>query len=86
MPDEDMRAMLWKTLIPPAAPLEEEIAWSELGDAFELSGGHIRNAVLRAALEAASADAEISEEMLWRSAEEECREMGMLVPGGRGLL
>lgn len=51
-PDAATRAKLWRKLIPEAAPLAADVDFDELGQRFELSGGHIKSAVFRAAVEA----------------------------------
>jgi SpoVK/Ycf46/Vps4 family AAA+-type ATPase len=51
-PDAATRAKLWRMLIPTAAPLAPDVDFDELGARFEISGGHIKSAVFRAAVEA----------------------------------
>jgi len=53
MPDAPQRAQIWRRLIPPEAPLSDDVDTEELGERFEMSGGHIKNAVLTAAVRAA---------------------------------
>jgi AAA+ superfamily predicted ATPase len=79
MPDAIARAHLWWRLLPPRAPVEEGIDFERLGQDFALSGGHIRNAVLRAAVQAAERGAPLSEEQLYDAGLTEQREMGSLV-------
>ena len=50
-PDAAIRTKLWRMLIPTAAPLAPGVDFDELGSRFELSGGHIKSAVFRAAVE-----------------------------------
>ena len=72
LPDARARAAIWRTLLPADAPLAGDVDVAQLGRAFELSGGAIRNAVLAAALEAASLPAgerRITLAMLVRGAE-----------------
>lgn len=52
MPTPDMRAQIWKRMIPAKAPIAKNIDWDRLAK-VELSGGYIKNAVLRAARMAA---------------------------------
>ncbi len=78
-PDAKARQKLWQTLVPPHAPIDDDINWAELGDGFELTGGHIRNAILRAAIDAAATRTAISHTMLHNAAVAESREMGHLV-------
>lgn len=51
-PDAATRAKLWRMLIPKEAPLAADVNFDELGARFEISGGHIKSAVFRAAVEA----------------------------------
>ncbi|GLC47982.1 hypothetical protein PLESTB_000046300 [Pleodorina starrii] len=53
MPDAALRAKLWRAAVPQQTPLAGDVDWSALGDRHELSGGAIRNAVIRAATRAA---------------------------------
>ncbi len=80
LPEAEHRILLWKRLLPPAAPIGE-VDWAKLAGKFELSGGHIKGAVLRAAVQAADAGEPINHKMLWDAAIAETREMGSLVLG-----
>jgi len=51
-PDALTRTKLWRLLIPAAAPLKEDVDFEQLGQSFELTGGHLKSAVFRAAVEA----------------------------------
>lgn len=79
MPDAKQRAALWERLIPPGAPTADDIDFSVLGDYFEMSGGHIKNAVFRAAVRAATLKTAISHDMLYDAALQEYREMGHII-------
>ncbi len=79
MPERGLRAELWRKLLPPHAPCAPNIDWDTLGADFEFSGGHIRNAVLRAAVHAADRAAPIDHDLLYEAAAAESREMGKLV-------
>jgi hypothetical protein len=50
-----------------------------LADTFEMSGGHIRNAVLKAAISAAADEQPISMPHLAKAAIDEAHAMGMLL-------
>ncbi len=78
MPDEAERAALWDRLIPPEMPREGDIDFEWLARKHKLSGGHIRNAVLRAAFFAADAGSGLSNELLHKAARAEAREAGRL--------
>lgn len=74
LPDAYARAAIWRRLLPADAPITKDVDVMALAKLFELSGGLIRNAVLTAALEAASAKASerrITHAMLERAAEEQ---------------
>ena len=77
-PDAKQRAEIWKTLIPSECPIEEGIAFEALGENFELSGGYIKNAILRAAYRAAAENTHISMAHIENSAEQECRNAGKI--------
>ena len=78
-PDEEARLALWQKMLPPEAPLEGPIAWQKLAAGYDLSGGHIKNAVLRAAFRAADRKDAIRMSDLQQAAIVECRETGRLV-------
>ena len=82
-PDARDRARIWKRLLPAAAPLADDIDFEVLGKDFELSGGCIKNSVLRAAYKAAERKSLIDMELLEASGLQEYREMGKLVPNRR---
>lgn len=79
MPEANLRAQLWQRMLPPEASVESNIDFAWLGEQFEMSGGNIRNATLRAAFYAAEADGIITHEFLYKAAVAEAREMGMVV-------
>ena len=80
-PDADARAKLWRVTIPSQAELEAGVDWRKLADGYDLSGGHIKNAVLRAAILAAAEGSGIGFRHLQQAARAEYREMGKLVLG-----
>ncbi len=53
-PEAATRATIWRHLLPDTAPLAPDLDFDMLGDCYELSGGSIKNAVLRAAYRAAA--------------------------------
>jgi ATP-dependent 26S proteasome regulatory subunit len=79
LPDAELRARLWQTMLPSQARVEDDIEFEYLGREFEMSGGNIRNAVLRAAFYAAEGDGIITHDLLYQAALAEAREMGMVV-------
>ncbi|HAN32277.1 MAG TPA: hypothetical protein DCQ06_11825 [Myxococcales bacterium] len=82
-PSSEERQKMWEVMLPEELPLDEEgdpADWQWLGESFELSGGHIRNAVLRSAMLAAEADMEVGMRHLYDAAAAEYRELGKLAP------
>jgi len=51
-PDAAARAKLWRLLIPKEAPTKDDVDFGVLGEKFDLTGGAIKSAVFRAAVEA----------------------------------
>lgn len=84
-PDAEHRALLWKAMLPDEAKVEKNIEFDYLGVAFEMCGGNIRNAVLRAAFYAADEGTSITFEHLYRAALSEAAEMGMVVRDEEGV-
>jgi ATP-dependent 26S proteasome regulatory subunit len=78
-PDGASRALIWRRLIPPEAPLGADVDFNVLGQKYELSGGHIKNAVLRAACRAMAREKPMNMRILRDAAETEYRLSGRLV-------
>jgi len=79
MPDGETRGRLFKSSIPKNAPVRSDIPFDLLGEQFELSGGHIKQAVLKAAFYAKRDNCEIGLTQLTEATVAECRELGMLM-------
>ena len=74
------RERLWRTLLPAATPILGKLDFRALATEFEgMCGGHIRNAVLRAAFLAASEQGGLVQEHLVRAARTESRNMGKML-------
>jgi len=80
-PDLQTREELWRQMMPATARLSDDIKWDKLAGAFDFAGGHIRNAILRAAFFAAEADEPICHAHLFDAAVKEARQLGHLVRG-----
>jgi hypothetical protein len=79
----DERRRLWRALLPKAAPTHGELELDRLAEKFEMTGGYIRNAVLRAAFLAADEDAPITSGHLAHAAQLEYEAMGKIVAHSR---
>jgi SpoVK/Ycf46/Vps4 family AAA+-type ATPase len=78
LPEAEERKRLWRAMLPDEALHGPELDLSSLAQRFEMSGGYIRNAVLRAAFLAAAEDRMIGLPDLKRAAELEYAAMGKI--------
>ena len=84
-PELEERERLWKQLLPPSTNLHEGVDFHALAEKFDMTGGYIKNAVVRAAVIAARAGRAMMADDLWAGAHHEYAEMGKVMPqlGGR---
>ena len=82
-PDEDTRAALWRAHIPPSVPRGEELVFDDLARKYQMSGGYIRNACLRAMFLAAQEETTLHQHHLERAVALEFAEMGKLSTTGK---
>jgi hypothetical protein len=81
-PDEDTRAELWRTHLPRELPRAGELTFDVLARKYQLSGGYIRNACLRAAFLAAQEETSLHQHHLERAVALEFAELGKLSTTG----
>jgi SpoVK/Ycf46/Vps4 family AAA+-type ATPase len=81
-PDEETRAALWRSHLPPALPRAHELTFDALARKYQISGGYIRNACLRAAFLAAQEERPLHQEHLERAVALEFAEQGKLTTSG----
>ena len=81
IPEPPVRASLWRSMFPPEAPLAADVDWQRLAEKFEMAGGYIKKAAIRAAARALArgSDATITAADLELAALLEYREMGRVV-------
>ena len=79
LPEEAERCRLWQSMFPAAVPLAPDIDWDMLAKRFEMAGGYIKKAALRAALMAAETQRPITTADLLEAARHEYREMGRII-------
>ncbi len=79
VPEPDERARLWRTLLPTEATIAGDIDFDLLADRFEMTGGYIKNAALRAAFLAADEGGAIAMRHLVRAARAEYQAMGKVI-------
>jgi hypothetical protein len=70
-------------MLPDKAERSSDIAFGELATKFVMSGGYIKNAVLRAAFLCAEDGTPISNDHMWRAARAEYEAMGKVSHQGR---
>lgn len=81
IPDTKARLTLWNKFLSPAIPRANDVNLNFLADIYELSGGHIKEAVLRAASIAyASNNRVVTQELLIKSIHLEFKKLGKLLP------
>lgn len=81
-PDEETREQLWQAHLPPELPVAGPLALAELARKYQLSGGYIRNACLRAAFIAAQDETPLHQRHLERAVALEFAENGKLSTSG----
>ncbi|HEY0251054.1 MAG TPA: AAA family ATPase, partial [Kofleriaceae bacterium] len=79
VPEVEERTRLWRSFVPPRAPVALDVDYSELAREFELSGGYIKNAAVRAAFLAASSGRIITMDLLRHASALELEDMGRVV-------
>jgi len=78
-PEVDERTALWKKLLPPETGLAETAPYDRLAERFEMTGGYIKNAIVRAAVIAAREGRGLIVDDLWAGAHHEYAEMGKVL-------
>lgn len=78
MPDESHRELIWRSMLPEKADRTDDLDFAKLAANFEMSGGYIKNAMLRAAFLCAAEGTAISGAQLWRAAQAEYEAMGKI--------
>ena len=78
-PDAPTREEIYRRMIPANAPTEGDIDWAFLAQAFELSGGYIKNIALSAAFLAAGEGVPIAMRHMLRAAVNELKKNEIVV-------
>ena len=77
-PEAADRRRLWQGLVPPEAPVADDVDLDVLADRFRLTGGSIRNCSVTAAFLAADEGSAITVQHLLRAIAQELRKQGRL--------
>ncbi|HVV86760.1 MAG TPA: ATP-binding protein, partial [Kofleriaceae bacterium] len=78
-PEVGERIELWRKLLPPETGLAELAPFDKLAERFEMTGGYIKNAIVRAAVIAARDRRTMTVDDLWTGAHHEYTEMGKVL-------
>ncbi|MEJ7599396.1 MAG: ATP-binding protein [Kofleriaceae bacterium] len=81
-PDEEAREQLWRVHLPAKLPIEGELDLPALARKFQLAGGYIRNACLRAAFLAAQEETSLAQRHLERAVQLEYQQTGKISTSG----
>lgn len=82
-PDAGERELLWQAMLPPEVPVAHDIDFADLAQRYEMTGGFIKNAVVRAAFLAAGEQRPgLTNALLMRAAQLEWEAMGHLTHKG----
>ena len=83
VPESKERKRLWRALLPTSAPVAKDLPLDHLAETYVMSGGYIRNAVLRAAFLAADEGTTIEAAHLVHAAQLEYESMGKIAPASQ---
>ncbi len=78
-PNAAERERLFRSMMPPEAPLGRDVSFAELAARFEVPGAHVKNIILRGAAMAAAEAGVMTMDVLCRAGNREYVEMGKLV-------
>ncbi len=81
LPEAPEREKLWRAMVPKEASIDPAVDFEVLGERFEMSGGYIKNAVVRAAFLAADETSAIAMRHLLRAGNLEYAAMGKVMHG-----
>ena len=78
-PDAKHREMIWRVLSPSQLPVADDIDLAEIAERYVLTGGLIKNALLRAAYRAADRGAHLTQAILHQACVDECVAAGKVM-------
>ncbi len=77
-PEAAERERIWQTLIPQKTPVDESLDFEFLAERYELTGGQIKNAIVRAAYRCSAAGHGLNQEALELAAQQQASAAGRL--------
>ncbi len=78
-PEVEEREQLWQRLLPPETGLHADAPFAQLAQRFQMTGGYIKNSIVRAAVIAARKGRNMTVDDLWAGAHHEYAEMGKVL-------
>lgn len=75
-PDKEQRKLIWLSIFPSGAPVEDNLDYDFLAEKFVMAGGNIKNIALNAAFYAAHAGCPIGIKQIMQAAKREYKKMG----------
>lgn len=78
IPTDTEREKIWRTIMPPELPLAADVDFARLAEEFPITGGGIKNAIIRAAY-AASRVGKVAHQHFADAAEKEAMAAGILI-------
>jgi hypothetical protein len=78
-PEIEERELLWQKLLPPETGIHDAVPFRRLAERFQMTGGYIKNAIVRAAVIAARQGRAMTADDLWAGAHVEYAEMGKVL-------
>ncbi len=82
IPDEEQREQLWRSHLPATLPTQGDLDLSDLARKYPLTGGSVKNCVMRAAFLAAAEQTTLGQDHLLRAVRLEYRAAGKLSESG----
>ncbi len=82
IPDEEQREQLWRAHLPSTLPTTDDLDLADLAHKYPLTGGSVKNCVMRAAFLAAAENVKLSQDHLMRAVRLEYRAAGKLSESG----
>lgn len=79
VPGPQERSLIWRKLIPAATPVDSDVDFEMLGEDYELTGGQIKNAIVRAAYQCLAHREALTLERLVTAAQQQAMSAGRLV-------
>ena len=78
-PEEEDRLRIWRALLPPELPVDEQIDFTLLAQRFRIAGGNIRNVIINAAYLAAADGGVVTMAHMLHGTRRELQKMGRLL-------